>query len=274
MLRRFDRCAAGFDAADFVHRKVRDSLLARLAPVRVEAATVIDAGTGTGAALAALGMRFPGATVVGLDLSLAMLRQRRSAGWFRKPGVVCADANRLPFADASVDVIFASLLLPWIDDTGQFFGEAARVLRAGGLLAFSTLGPDSLGALRRAWHGADGAGHVLEFDDMHDTGDAALRCGLRDPVLDVDMLTVSYRSLPDLFRDLTACGARNSLSGRRKTLTGKRRFSAMTEALCASSSGEAFDIELELVYGHCWGAGHAAEPRTVRIDPARIGRRR
>ena len=42
-----------------------------------------------------------------------------------------------------------------------------------------------------------------------------------------DMLTVSYRSLPDLFRDLTACGARNSLSGRRKTLTGKRRFSAM-----------------------------------------------
>lgn len=272
--RRFDRAAASFDAADFVHRTVCDGLLARLEPMQVEARLVIDLGSATGAALPTLAARFRGSRVVAVDQSAAMLgRLQRRRRRFRPFPAVRADACRLPFADRSVDVIFANLLLPWIDDPARFFGEAARVLRDGGLLAFSTLGPDSLLGLRRAWQAVDAGPHVHRFLDMHDIGDAAVRSGLRDPVLDVDRLTVTYGSPADLFRDLTAAGARNSLEGRRRSLTGTRPFAAMTSALEAARSGGLIGIDLELVFGHCWGAGRVASGGEFRVDADRIPRR-
>ena len=272
--RRFDRAARSFDTADVVHRSVRDRLLTRLEPIQVDASLVLDAGSATGAALPALATRFRGARVIAVDQSTAMLRRlpgRRR--WFRPVAAVCADACRLPFADRSVDVIFANLLLPWIDDPARFFGEAARVLRSGGLLAFSTLGPDSLLGLRRAWQAADAGLHVHRFLDMHDIGDAAVRSGLRDPVLDVDRLTVTYRSPADLFRDLSATGARNSLAGRRRSLTGTRSFAAMTAALDAARTDGLIGIDLELVFGHCWGGGRIAGSGEFRVDADRIPRR-
>lgn len=272
--RRFDRAAAGFDGADFVHRSVGEGLLARLEPMQVDARLALDVGSASGAAVAALAARFPRAQVVGVDLSIAMLRRLRGRRRFRAPAAVQADACRLPFADQSVDVIFANLLLPWIDDPARFFAEAARVLRAGGLLAFSTLGPDSLLALRRAWQVADAGPHVHRFLDMHDVGDAAVRSGLRDPVLDVDRLTVTYRRPADLFGDLSAVGARNSLAGRRRSLTGTGRFAAMTAALEAARAGGPISVDLELVYGHCWGAGRTAARGEFRVDADRIPRRK
>ena len=77
-------------------------------------------------------------------LETKLRRLRLGGGWFSARPAVQADACRLPLADGTVDVIFANLLLPWIDDPEQFFREAARVLRKEGLLVFSTLGPDSL----------------------------------------------------------------------------------------------------------------------------------
>ena len=114
------------------------------------------------------------------------------------------------FADASVDVVFANMLLPWIDDPAAAFAEIARVLRQDGLLAFATLGPDSLLELRDAWRTADAGAHVKQFADMHDIGDALVRAGLRDPVLDVDRLSVTYRNSAALFRDITAFTTRST----------------------------------------------------------------
>lgn len=275
--RRFDHAAAGFENADFVHATAREGLLARLEPMQVDARVVVDAGAGIGAASSALARRFRGARIIAVDLSLEMLRRlRRRGGWLSAPPAVQSDACRLPFADGSVDIVFANLLLPWIDDPAEFFREAARVLRAEGLLLFSSLGPDSLLTLRRAWQKADGGGdgHVHRFLDMHDLGDAAIRSGLRDPVLDVDRLTVTYASANDLIRDLSAAGARNCLAGRRATLTGRRRFEAMRAALEVSASSAPIAIGLELVYGHCWGSGAAAARGEIRVDAADIPRRR
>ena len=276
LCRRFDRAADDFEKADFVHSTAREGLLTRLEPMHVHAKVVVDAGSGPGGAGQALSRRFPDARVIAVDLSLAMLRRLRAKrGWFSAPPAVQADACRLPFADQTVDVVFANLLLPWIDEPSQFFREAARVLRKEGLLAFSALGPDSLLALRQAWQAADGdaAGHVHHFPDMHDFGDAALRGGLRDPVLDVDRLTVTYSGAAALFRDLTIVAARNSLAARRATLTGRRRFEAMRSSLEAPAGPESIAVGLELVYGHCWGAGAVAGGGEIRVDAARISRR-
>ena len=273
--RRFDRAADHFDDADFVHGVTRDGLFSRIWPMSVDARVVVDLGSATGSAGRQLAKRFRGARVVAVDSSHRMLgKLLRKRRWFSRITAVQGDARALPFADASVDVIFANMLLPWIDEPGVTFSEIARVLRKDGLFAFATLGPDSLFDLREAWRAADSGVHVRQFEDMHNLGDALVRAGLRDPVLDVDRLSVSYRNSAALFRDITATGARNTLQRRARSLVGRRRFKAMTDALFgADGAGEA-TLQFELVYGHCWGCGPRDDASGVPIDAANIPLRR
>lgn len=191
-----------------------------------------------------------------------------------KPSTLQADASRIPIKDGGVDLVFANMLLPWIDDLPAYLLEIARVLRKDGLFAFATFGPDSLSELREVWHSIDEDWHVNAYPDMHDIGDAIVRAGLRDPVLDVDYLTVTYGDTAALYRDLTNAGARNSLKGRRQTLTGKKRFKAMDDLLAARMANDVLSLRLELVYGHAWGGGPRSPKAEFRFDPALISRRR
>lgn len=269
--RRFDKAADSFDDADFVHGAVRDGLFARLEPLVIDAKTVVDLGCATGAATKPLSKRFRGAHIIAVDLSSRMLQRCASKqGWLSKTTVLQADARDLPFDDHSVDVVFSNLMLPWVDDPAPVAAEVSRVLRKEGLFLFSTLGPDSLLDLRRAWLAVDDDPHVNSFLDMHDVGDALVRSGLRDPVLDVDRLTVTYESAEALFRDLTAAGARSALRHRRPGLTGRGRFDAMRNALQDAATGGRLQLDLELVFGHCWGSGLQQTGGDVRIDPLSI----
>jgi malonyl-CoA O-methyltransferase len=271
--RRFDRAANRFDEADFVHRVTRDGLLQRMHPMSAQAANVIDLGSATGAAIPLLQRRFRHARVIAVDFSAGMLRGVRSKKTLlSKRHAVQADARMLPFADASIDVVFSNLMLPWIDNLGEVFAEVARVLQSEGLFVFSTLGPDSLLELREAWRTVDDGMHVNRFPDMHDVGDALVRAGLRDPVLDVDRLAVSYRSAAALLRDLTAAGARNSLRDRQRGLMSRKRFRRFTDAVFPGGGERA--LTLELVYGHCWGGGAGAGGGDVMIDARKIPLRR
>ena len=271
--RRFDRAAKRFDEADFVHRVTREGLLQRMRPISAQAANVIDLGSATGAAIPLLQKRFRHARIIAVDFSAGMLRGVRSKKTLlSKRHAVQADARMLPFADASMDVVFSNLMLPWIDNLGEVFAEVARVLQSEGLFAFSTLGPDSLLEIREAWRAVDDGMHVNRFPDMHDVGDALVRAGLRDPVLDVDRLAVSYRSAAALLRDLTAAGARNSLRDRQRGLMGRKRFRRFTDAVFAGGGERA--LTLELVYGHCWGGGAGARGGDVTIDARKIPLRR
>jgi malonyl-CoA O-methyltransferase len=273
--RRFDRAAANFDDFDFVHAVTRDGLLARLAPMLVDANTVVDLGCATGTASKALARRFRGAHVIALDSSAKMLQEAAAKqSWFAKNSILQAAADAIPLADQSVDVVFCNQLLPWIDDVAGVFAEVSRILRKDGLFLFASLGPDSFSELQRAWEASDHGVHVNQFPDMHDLGDAAVRAGLSDPVLDVDRLRVTYQNTAALFRDLTGSAARNCLADRGLSMTGKDRFAAMTEALQPPGSDAAIELDLELVYGHCWGSGPRPRAGEVRIDPGRIGRRR
>jgi len=267
--RRFDRAATGFDTVDFVHSTTREGLLTRLAPMLIDARTIVDLGCATGAASRGLSRQFRRAHIVSIDLSHQMLRQaQRRRSFFGRRSMLQANATALPLAGQSVDVVFANLLLPWIGDPATLFTEVARVLRNEGLFVFSALGPDSLSQLRQAWKG-DGA-HVNRFLDMHDIGDAAVSSGLRNPVLDVDRLRVSYEKPQALFDDLTAMGGRNSLRNRSRSLLGRGRFEAMTAALAERGT---LALDLELIYGHCWGSGMRPDDGEVRIDAVQIGHR-
>jgi malonyl-CoA O-methyltransferase len=273
--RRFERAADSFDDADFVHAVTREGLLSRLEPLLINAKTVVDLGAATGTTSRPLGKRFKGARVVSVDIAAAMLKKgRNKKAWLAKTAFAQASADRLPFADQSVDVIFSNMLLPWIDDPTPVFTEIARVLRKDGLFAFATLGPDSLQEINRAWAAVDGAAHVNRFLDMHDLGDGLVNAGLRDPVLDVDRLAVNYSGCDSLFRDLTSVGGRNALRQRMPGLTGRQRFERMKATLDGSATDGRITLELELVFGHCWGGGPKMDPSNYRIDAKQIPIRR
>jgi malonyl-CoA O-methyltransferase len=270
---RFDRAAASFDSADFVHEVTREGLVTRLEPLLLEPSTILDLGSATGATGRLLRKRFKRAHVVSLDLSQPMLAQgKKHKSWFSRASFVQGDAHHLPFADAAFDMVVANQLLPWAPEPQPVFEEVARVLIPGGVFAFATLGPDSLREIVRAWASVDNGVHVNRFADMHNLGDGLVGAGLRDPVLDVDRLSVNYENASRLFADLTRAGARNTLAGRSHGLAGRGLFAAMTAAL-ADDRGK-ITLDLELVYGHCWGAGPKNDPGNYRIDAGHIPRRR
>lgn len=272
---RFDRASAQFDGADFVHRAAADGLIQRMQAITVLPRVIADLGSALGAGSRQLARQFPKARVLSIDQSLQMLKKaKRSRRWFSKVRELQADATQLPLATGSVDLVFANMLLPWINDPSDFLGEVARVLRVDGVFVFSTLGPDSLVEIRMAWDSIDDSLHVHRFADMHNLGDAVMQAGLSDPVLDIDYLSVTYRDPETLFAEIAAAGARNSLRDRRPTLTGKGRIDAFRERLRRLSDEPVIELNLELVFGHAFGKGPAQAPGEVRIAPANIGRRR
>jgi malonyl-CoA O-methyltransferase len=271
-----DRAAASIDDADFVFQTTADGLCERLQPMQIDPVRVLDLGCGTGARRRQISKLYPRSHVFGVDISAAMLARARSRrGWFSHRLDVQGSACALPIAENSVDLVFANMLLPFINDLSRCLDEVARVLQTDGLFVFSTLGPDSLAELRSAWQRVDSdVEHVRAFPDMHVIGDAMLRSRLRDPVLDVDFLEIRYQNMRSLYGDLTATGARNSLANRRRGLTVRRRLQRVEAALSDSTESHSVALKLELVYGHAWGAVVAPSSTEYRFDAARIGRRR
>lgn len=188
---------------------------------------------------------------------------------------------RLPLADASVDVMFSSLMLQWCDPPDDALAEIRRVLKPGGFFAFTTLGPDTLRELRTAWQEADRAAddysHVNHFLDMHDIGDALVRAGLSEPVLDVDRIQLTYPDALALMRDLKAIGAHNVTAGRPRGLVGRARLQRMQEAYEAFRKDGKLPATYEVVYGAAWGAAGRPASAMVggeaRIVPGAIRRR-
>ena len=149
--------------------------------------------------------RFPGTTVLAADFSLSMLGKVSD-----KPAQrLCADLCALPLQNDSVDLIFSNLTLQWVVDLDRVFSEFRRVLRPQGLLSFTSYGPDTLIELRSAWATVDGDPHVNQFIDMHDVGDALVRSGFAEPVMDIEPFTLSYKEVGDLMADLKQTGAHN-----------------------------------------------------------------
>jgi len=247
----FDRAAPSFSSASFIHDEARRRLFERIDCLNVEPGAFIDLGSALGQSAAELTRRFPDARVVAVDSSQEML-QRSAEGPFTK---LAGDAESLPLADRSVELMFANMVLPWAQ-TDALFAEARRVLTATGVLVFSTLGPDSLKELRRAWARADDAIHVHAFFDVQVLGDLALNAGLEEPVLDVDRIQVSYAELSGVIRDLRACGATNTAGGRRRGLTGRGRWHRFVEALWRDQ-GEGrerrLSLTVELIFGQAFG---------------------
>lgn len=255
----FDAAATTYDAAAVLQHEVCSRMAGRLDYIRHDPAVLLDAGSGTGNALAPLRSRYRKAHIVAFDIALSMLKQGRARDpWWRAlPGLrpplsqVCGDVERLPFATASVDMVWSNLALQWVNDLPATFRELHRVLKPGGLLMFSTFGPDTLKELRAAYAGS-GHTHVNRFIDMHDIGDMLTGARYADPVIDMEPYTLTYGTVRELMRDLKAIGAHNVTGGRPLSLSGKGTLKAVTEAYEAFRRDGRLPATFEVVYGHAW----------------------
>ena len=255
----FDRAASGYDDVAILQHEVGNRLLERLDLIKLQPQRLLDIGAGTGHLTMQLTRRYKNCEVIALDLAPAMLKvARQRLGFldklFGKQRFVCGDADHLPLADHSVDMIISNFAIQWCSDLDQTFGEFQRVLKPGGLLLFTTFGPDTLKELRQAWRAVDDNVHVNSFIDMHDIGDAMIRAGFSDPVMDTERLTLTYKDGMGVMRDLKAMGAHNVSAGRSHALTGKQRLKQMLNAYeqFRRSDGN-LPATYEVVYGHAWG---------------------
>lgn len=276
--RSFDAAAASFDASAAVHAEIRSRLLERLDVIRMEPGVVLDLGAGTGHGSRALQDRYRSALVVAADFSAPMLaRAAKQQRLFRGFARVATDAHRLALRAGSVDMVFSNLMLQWSHDPDAVLQQIRRVLKPNGLLTFASLGPDTLRELRSVWSKVDTYVHVHRFIDMHDLGDALVRTGFAEPVMDTQRLTITYRDSETLLQELVGSGSGNAAIGRRHGLTARAAMTAVRAGYEELRREGVLPVSVEVVYGHAWVGSVRGERREadgeVRVPVARIGRR-
>jgi malonyl-CoA O-methyltransferase len=260
--RRFERAAARYDEVAVLAREVARRMGERLDYIRLAPTRILDLGCGTGADFALLRERFPDALRIGADFALPMLAGAAGGarGVLRKlfarsrgtsPALLCADATALPLASGSISMVWSNLMLNWLADPLPALREIHRVLAVDGMLMFSTLGPDTLRELRSALPDRHGE-RVHRFIDMHDVGDALVRAGFSDPVMDMEVLTLTYADVDELLRDLRLSGSTNAGLGRPRGLGGRADWARARAALEAMRRDGRLPATFEVVQGHAW----------------------
>jgi len=258
-----ERAAPRYRETSAVTDEVARRMAERLDVVRLPEGDVLDLGCADGLWTGRLRERFPGRRVIGLDPSRALLRAGTPPAdarpWWRtwgsappSPARVCADLDALPFRPGSFAFVWSNLAAHWFARPRRTWRAIGVALQPGGLLMFSTFGPDTLRELRHAWSSRETGVPVMPFADMHNVGDALVHAGFSAPVMDMELLTLTYPDAAALFADLRGQGATDPRHGRFPGLRGPRWQADRVRALEGARRGERLEITLEIVYGHAW----------------------
>ena len=255
-----NRSAAHHADISFFADEIAGRMFERLDYIKHQPRVILDLHCGLGAPSATLAKRFPEALVVQLDPALKLLQHHRPAktgskklfAWFRPSSTrVCGEASALPIAANSVDLVWSNLLA-LNHAAPAIIRELKRVLKPGGLLMLSTLGPDTLKELRVAFSQVDSLTHIQPQVDMHDLGDMLAHEGFATPVVDMEMVTLTYPDVKTIAHDLRAAGATNLEPNRRTTLTGKTRWRLVESAYENLRHEGRLPATFEIIYLHAW----------------------
>ncbi len=283
-----ERCAG----SQFLRREIGARMFERLALIKASPQRMLDAGCGEGGDLLGLQQAFPAAQLIGVDLSPAMLAAAQQSGARSHSAMqrllsrllarrttpahaaqlLCADFGALPFARASIDLLWSNLALHWHPQPHKVLAEWARVMRTDALLMFSCFGPDTFVELREAFDAAGERQRVLPFVDLHDYGDMLVQSGFATPVMDMEKLNITYSSVDTLLADVRSFGG-NPAGYRPRGLQGRRRWSAFLQALEATRRSDGkFSLTIEMIYGHAFRSApkmNSQGEAIIQFDPRR-----
>jgi malonyl-CoA O-methyltransferase len=270
--KRFDKASAGYADAAVVQREVGNRLLERFDVMKIAPQTILDVGCGPGTHTGALRTRFPEANVIAIDHAATMVELAAPAprGMLAKlsrkardPGIV-ADMAALPIKHGAADVLWSNFALQWANDLPALFAEWNRATKVDGVLMFTQPGPDTLIELRRAVAAAlpsrQSSFHI--FTDLHDIGDMLVHAGFADPVMDMEVITLEYKTTEALWADMRAQGAMSAVATtaqphgsalRARGCVSPRAWKRLNDALDAARDANGMiRMSVEVIYGHAW----------------------
>jgi len=227
--RAFDRAAPTYGAAAHVQAAAAQRLFAltRTQSLPTHVRRVLDAGCGIGQSLPGLLALFPQSQCIALDFSSAMLVQAACAACASP--LVCADIERLPLADASIDFYWSSLAFQWCSPETTL-REVFRVLSPDGVARIATLGPRTLHELRTAFGAVDDGVHVIDFIPMEHWLEVSKTAGLTVQFHSHETLFDSATDLRTLLGNIKAIGARTVTSQQRRQTLGRKGWQVLQSA--------------------------------------------
>lgn len=263
----------GLENACFFLDTIAQRMLERLQYIRLKPKRIVDAGCGPGLRAASLFEMYPDAEITGIDINPAAVEAASQAGSGKKLlgllplpkskqqrqlAYLVADAAQSRLPPQRTDLIWSNLMLHWHPDPVALFEEWHRLLATDGLVMFSYCAGVTCQELRQAVEAAGWQTEAMPYTDMHDAGDMMLAAGFQDPVMDQEILTLTYKTPEAFLKDVRALGG-NAAANRRASLPGRRQYTALLEALEAQRNPQdgLIHLSIEVAYGHAWrGSSH------------------
>jgi SAM-dependent methyltransferase len=255
LLRQRRRRAAALGPATFLLERATHDLADRLAAVLRRFALAVDLGTPGDAVRAALGQLESVGRIVAADAVPGS-----------SPGetFVAADAEALPFGDATLDLVVSALALQFVNDLPGVLVQIRRALKPDGLFLAALIGGETLHELRLSFAAAEAeieggvSPRVAPFADLRDLGALLQRAEFALPVTDVDRVTVRYDSAFGLMHDLRRMGATNALVARRRTPLKRATLLRMAEIYSQRFADN--DGRVRATFEIVWLSGWAPHP--------------
>ncbi|MCE2705958.1 MAG: methyltransferase domain-containing protein [Proteobacteria bacterium] len=242
--------ALNIKSLDFIFNETAKRMSERLDYIKIQPQTILDIGSGLNIDANYLQQRFPRANLYKLDIAINVIKEYKSKLNFIKKIFynnsqnICANAISLPIQSQTMDLVWSNLTLPYITDLESYFKEIRRVLKVNGCFLVTGIGVDSLKQLRTIGL------NTYNFPDMHIIGDILVKLGFKNPVTDLEYITLEYTSAQQLLSDIRIIGC-GAATNKYSFITKERIKKIMNNFEQLSQNGK-IPLTIELFYAHAW----------------------
>ena len=268
----------------WLHGEVARRMAQRLELIRLKPERIVDWWSYVGAGSEPLDKACPRAQRTVVEPTEALVERSRAlhrAPWWRIGGSKVEIVGEDQPTPGGAQLVWANMMLHAVKDPPALMARWQQALSADGFVMFSCFGPDTLRELRALYQRLGWPAPTIPFVDMHDLGDMLVHAGFADPVMDQEMLTLTWADPQALLTELRGLGGNASPERFAGLRTPRWRQTLEHELQSLAGPDGRLRLSFEIAYGHAFKAAprlQAGTPTTVSLDDMRAlvrsGRRR